>query len=367
MPPPSPLRGGAAYGKVGLVQAERAAEIFAEQRGYLLGVSYRLTSSWADAEDLVAEAWPRWAEHADEVVDPRAWLTRVVGRLSLDHLRSARVRRETYVGPWLPEPLVTAAPVMVGGAGGFGSSGVGGGGGSAGGSGVGSADTDVGGASGPGADPLEILVRDESVRMAFLVLLDELSPEQRLAVVLHDVLAIDFTDIADVLGCSVSNARQHASRGRRRLSKADPAPRQAAELAWSVLDEMSTALFAGDIDRLTRLLAPDVVLMSDGAGKVTAARRPVVGAAKVAGFLAGLVTRYGQGASVEPVLVNGDPGFLVRVDSAKLPVGRPGTSGKRAGAGAGIAPVSAYTFCLRGRQIVAMYGVLAPDKLTRLR
>ncbi|MBA3367237.1 MAG: hypothetical protein H0T99_00920, partial [Geodermatophilaceae bacterium] len=109
--PPSPPRGGTTYGKVVGVQAERAAEIFAEQRSYLLGVSYRLTGSWADAEDLVAEAWPRWAEHADEVVDPRAWLTRVVGRLSLDHLRSARVRRETYVGPWLPEPLITAAPV----------------------------------------------------------------------------------------------------------------------------------------------------------------------------------------------------------------------------------------------------------------
>ncbi|MEJ7704984.1 MAG: RNA polymerase sigma factor SigJ [Geodermatophilaceae bacterium] len=340
------------------MQAERAAEIFAEQRGYLLGVSYRLTSSWADAEDLVAEAWPRWAEHADEVVDPRAWLTRVVGRLSLDHLRSARVRRETYVGPWLPEPLITAAPVTAGG-GGLGSRGVGG-------SGGGGATTVVG-ASGPGSDPLDVLVQDESVRMAFLVLLDELTPEQRLAVVLHDVLALDFTDIADVLGCSVSNARQHASRGRRRLSEADPVPRQSAELAWSVLGEMSTALFAGDIDRLARLLAPAVVLTSDGAGEVTAARRPVVGAAKVAGFLTGLVARYGQGASVAPVLVNGDPGFLVRVDSAEPRVGRSGRSRRRAGAGVGIAPISAYTFSLRGRQIVAMYAVLAPAKLTRFR
>ncbi len=346
------------------MQAERAAEIFAEQRAHLLGVSYRLTGSWADAEDLVAEAWPRWAEHADEVVDPRAWLTRVVGRLSLDHLRSARVRRETYVGPWLPEPLITAAPVTAGG-GGLGSRGVGSRG--VGGSGAGGgATTDVG-ASGPGSDPLDVLVQDESVRMAFLVLLDELSPEQRLAVVLHDVLALDFTDIADVLGCSISNARQHASRGRRRLSEADPVPRQSAELGWSVLGEMSTALFAGDIDRLARLLAPDVVLTSDGAGEVTAARRPVVGAAKVAGFLTGLVARYGQGASVEPVLVNGDPGFLVRVDSAEPRVRRSGLSRKRAGAGVGIAPISAYTFSLRGRQIVAMYAVLAPAKLTRLR
>lgn len=333
------------------MEAGRAAEIFADQRSYLLGVSYRLIGSWADAEDLVAEAWPRWTEHADEVLDPRAWLTRVVGRLSLDHLRSARVRRETYVGPWLPEPLITSAPVIA----------AGGGGASGGGSGS------DGGGSGPGSDPLEVLVQDESVRMAFLVVLDELSPEQRLAVVLHDVLGLDFADISEVIGCSVSNARQHASRGRRRLSEADPAPRQSAELAWSVLRELSNALFAGDIDRLSELLAPDVVLTSDGAGKVNAARRPVVGAAKVGGFLAGLVSRYGSGASVEPVLVNGDPGFLVRVNSSRPLVERPGGSPRRTMAGVRIAPVSAYTFALRGQQIVAMYAVLAPDKLMRLR
>ena len=156
--------------------------------------------------------------------------------------------------------------------------------------------------------------------MAFLVVLDELSPEQRLAVVLHDVLGLDFADISEVIGCSVTMARQHAARGRRRLSDLDPAPRQPADLAWAVLGEMSTA------------------------------RRPVVGAAKVGGFLAGLVSRYGSGASVEPVLVNGDPGFLVRVNSA-----RPQD-----------APVSVYTVAVRGRQIVALYAVLAPDKLTRL-
>jgi len=314
------------------VEAQRAAEIFADQRSYLLGVSYRLTGSWADAEDLVAEAWPRWAEHADEVLDPRAWLTRVVGRLSLDHLRSARVRRETYVGPWLPEPLITSAGGTVG-------------------SGAGRADSRGGGGN-PGheRDPLDILVTDESVRMAFLVVLDELSPEQRLAVVLHDVLGLDFADISEVIGCSVTMARQHAARGRRRLSDLDPAPRQPADLAWAVLGERSTALFAGDIHRLSELLAPDVVLTSDGAGKVSAARRPVVGAAKVGGFLAGLVSRYGSGASVEPVLVNGDPGFLVRVKGP-----RPQD-----------APVSVYTVAVRGRQIVALYAVLAPDKLTRL-
>lgn len=316
-----------------LVEAQQAAEIFAAQRDYLLGVSYRLTGSWADAEDVVAEAWPRWAAHADEVHEPRAWLTRVVGRLSLDHLRSARVRRETYIGPWLPEPVVTAAPVSVGGTGGIvtGSGGVGFGGGEE-------------------NDPLNTLVRDESVRMAFLVVLDELSPEQRLAVVLHDVIGLDFGEVAEVIGCSVATARQHASRGRRRLTDSDPAPRASAELAWSVLGEMSSALFAGDVTRLSQLLAPDVVLTSDGAGKVNAARRRLIGPQEVTRFLSGLATKYGDGASAEPVLVNGDPGFLVRVDSMRPQDPK----------------VSVYTVALRGQLIVGVYAVVTPDKLTRL-
>ncbi len=311
------------------MEAQRAAEIFAGQRNYLLGVSYRLTGSWADAEDVVAEAWPRWAEHADEVLQPRAWLTRAVGRLSLDHLRSARVRRETYVGPWLPEPLVTAAPVSVGG-------------------------VEVGGRGGAGSDgddPLSVLVRDESVRMAFLVVLDELGPEQRLAVVLHDVIGLDFGEVAEVIGCSVAAARQHASRGRRRLSESDPAPRPSAELAWSVLGEMSSALFAGDVARLSQLLAPDVVLTSDGAGKVNAARRRLVGVGEVTRFLSGLASKYGGGASAEPVLVNGDPGFLIRVDSDRPQDPK----------------VSVYTVALRGHLIVGVYAVVTPDKLTHLR
>lgn len=318
-----------------IVRAQRAAEIFAEQRSYLLGVSYRLTGSWADAEDLVADAWLPWAAHADEVLEPRAWLTRVVGRLSLDHLRSARVRRESYIGPWLPEPLVTAVSAGAGtgadrGGGGF--------------------PDGVGGRGGAECDPLNLLVQDESVRMAFLVVLDELSPEQRLAVVLHDVLGLEFTDVAQVIGCSAASARQHAVRGRRRLEDARPAPRTSPELAWSVLGEMSAALLAGDIDRLAALLSSDVVLMSDGAGKVNAARRPIRGVPEVARFLLGLTAKYGPGLTAEPVLVNGDPGLLVRVDSS-----RPRD-----------AKLSVYTVALRDGRVIALYAVLAPDKLTHL-
>ncbi len=184
-----------------------AAVVFDGLRPYLLGVAYRLTGIWADAEDAVADAWPRWARHAAEVDEPRGWLTRVVARIALDQLRSARVRRETYVGPWLPEPVVTSIH-----------------------------------ASRTPADPVETVLWEESVRMAFLVVLDQLTPEQRLAVVLHDAVGLDFVEVADIIGCSAAAARQHASRGRRRLNAAALPPRAPVGKQWAVLGELSMAL-----------------------------------------------------------------------------------------------------------------------------
>ncbi|HEY9375712.1 MAG TPA: RNA polymerase sigma factor SigJ [Jiangellaceae bacterium] len=300
------------------MRAEDPTAVFAELRPYLHGVAYRLTSSWADAEDIVSDAWPRWSEWADTVDDPRGWLTRVVARLAVDHLRSARVRRESYTGPWLPEPLVTTV-------------------------------------AGPQADPdpLEQLVTDESVRLAFLLLLDELPPEQRVAVVLHDVLDVDFAGVADVLGCSTAAARQYASRGRRQIKAANPPARVPADRSWSVLAELSTALRSGDLDRLSQLLAPDVVMVTDGAGQVNAAGRPLVGTLEVARFLYGLgtlTTRHVVGLHIEPVLVNGDPGFIVRLESD-----RPRDP-----------KVAVYTATIDDGRITAVYAVLAPDKLSRL-
>lgn len=292
-----------------------AAAEFDQLRPYLLGVAYRLTSSWADAEDVVADAWPRWAAHAEEVREPRAWLTRTVGRLALDLLTSARVRRESYVGPWLPEPLVARAA-----------------------------------GDGSASDPAAVLVADESVRMAFLVVLDELTPEQRVAVVLHDVLGTDFGEVAEVLGTSVGNARQHAVRGRRRLTEADPAPRTASELGWQLLAELSAALASGDTDRLSRLLAPDVVLTGDGGGQVAAARKPIVGAAQVGRFLVGLGARFGDNVVLEAVWVNGDPGLMFRTTDPRPHDARAGV----------------YAFSWRDGRIERLYGILAPDKLTRL-
>jgi RNA polymerase sigma-70 factor (ECF subfamily) len=296
--------------------SDRAAE-FQEYRGFLLSVAYRLIGSWADAEDVVAQAWPRW-EVAEGVQTPRAWLTRVVSRIALDHLRSARVRRETYVGPWLPEPLVTGMPAIPGPA--------------------------------PAPDPAEELVRDESVRLAFLVVLDTLSPEQRISLVLHDVLDLPFADVADVLGCPEATARQHAVRARRRIAAADPAPRAPDTETRAVLERLAAALAADDGPALAALLAPDVVLLNDGAGEVAAAVHPVHGADRVSRLLLGLQRGGAAGATFQVVLVNGDPGFLIRGEPQRPHYPE----------------AAVFGFAIRNGLIEGIYGVVAPEKLSRL-
>ncbi|MPZ97000.1 MAG: sigma-70 family RNA polymerase sigma factor [Propionibacteriales bacterium] len=295
---------------------DQAADEFERHRGYLLSVAYRLTSSWADAEDAVSMAWTRWADRAGSVDEPRAWLTTVVSRLCLDQLRSAQHRREVYTGPWLPEPLVQIPGQ-------------------------------------PGTrpdDPVDLAVQDESVRLAFLVVLDTLSPEQRLAVVLHDVLEVPFVEIAEVLGCSPAAARQHATRGRRKVDAADPTPRAPAAEINAVLGKLADALAAGDISALTDLLAPDAVMLADGAGQVSAAGRPLLGSAEIARFLFGLSKRYGATSHFYAALVNGDAGFILRVPE---PVHRQ-------------PPIGVYAFAVRGGRIQDIYAVLAPDKVTRI-
>jgi len=229
---------------------------FEEHRAHLLRVGYRITGSLADAEDAVQEAWLRWHARSEDVRDERAWLTTVVGRVCLDRLRSAAVRRERYVGPWLPEPLVTT----------------------------------------PDDDgPLATVVRDESVRMAAMVVLERLSPPQRVAFVLHDALDLPFAAIADVLGCTEATARQHAARARRVVAdSATPPPVRADHEA--LLARFADAMARGDLDALVAVLHPDAVLVNDSGGRVRAARREVVGADKVARLLLGLMARYGSDA-----------------------------------------------------------------------
>lgn len=283
------------------------ADRFAEHRGHLLGVGYRITGSLADAEDAVQEAWLRLAGAGDPdaIRDLRGWLTTVVARLCLDRLRTAAARRETHVGPWLPEPVVG------------------------------------------GTDPaLDAVVRAEDLRMAALVLLERLTPAQRVAFVLHEALDLPFAEIAGVLGCTDAAARQHASRARRLLAEAPtPAPAPDAD-AEAALARFGAALATGDARAVAAALHPDVEFVSDGGGIVRAARRPVCGADKVARLLLGLVAREGLGA-LPVVPVNGAPGWLV-----------PGPD--PAGPPAGVVAAA-----VRDGRVSGIYAVLDPSKLGR--
>ncbi|WP_238412113.1 sigma-70 family RNA polymerase sigma factor [Saccharothrix deserti] len=283
------------------------ASTFTGHRSHLVGVAYRLTGSVADAEDAVQEAWLRLtglsAEAQAGIRDLRGWLTTVVGRICLDRLRSAAVRRERYVGQWLPEPLITSGE----------------------------------------DDPLDAVVRDDGVRMAALVVLDRLTPEQRVAFVLHDAFDVPFAEIADALGCTVATARQHASRGRRAAAEAEPPPRVALEEQRELLERFLEALASGDVEAVVGLLHPDVVFVGDAGGKTRTAVNVVSGREKVARFLFGLLRKYGGAPTGLPVLVNGDLGLLFPAQ------------------GEVAARVSA--FAVRDGVVAGVYDMANPDKL----
>jgi RNA polymerase sigma-70 factor (ECF subfamily) len=257
-----------------------AAE-FSSHRAHLIGVAYRLTSTISDAEDAVQEAWLRLAgldeARREQIRDLRGWLTTVVGRICLDRLRSAAGRRERYVGPWLPEPIVTP----------FGTP--------------------------PSDDPLETVVRDEQVRLAALVVLDNLTPEQRVAFVLHDAFAVPFAEIGEILGVSEPAARQHASRGRRAAADAEPPDRTDLAEQAAVIEKLMTAITTGDVQGVVALLHPEAVLIGDSDGKVRTSRRRMVGAGKITRFLFALAEVYGfhRIPRGDLVLVNGDVGLVL--------------------------------------------------------
>jgi RNA polymerase sigma-70 factor (ECF subfamily) len=282
-----------------------AADNFGLHRTHLMGVAYRLTGSVADAEDAVQEAWLRFSV-AEGIRDVRGWLTTVVSRICLDRLRSAAVRRETYVGSWLPEPLLT---------------------------------------TGEDADPLASVVRDDGVRMAALVVLDKLTPEQRVAFVLHDAFSLPFNEIADSLGVSEAAARQHASRARKAVAGAEPPPRAALAEQQEVLEKFLQAMAGGDIEAVMGLLHPDAVMIGDGGGKARTAVNTVSGAEKVARFFLGLIRKYGFPRH-QPMLVNGDLGFVM--------------------AAQGDVAERVTTFTVHDGKVVAVYDMANPDKLAHI-
>ncbi|TDE11194.1 RNA polymerase sigma factor SigJ [Jiangella asiatica] len=284
---------------------ESLARAFEANRSRLLRVAYATTGSLIDAEDCVQEAWLRLRGLDDPgtIRDLAAWLTTTVSRLALDALGSARARREQYVGTWLPEPLVEARS----------------------------------------HDPAERVTLDESVSMALLVVLEQLSPAERTAFVLHDVFGVPFPEIAEVVGRTPTAVRQLASRARRHVEDGRPRTPATAAEQRDLVEAFTAACEAGDLPGLIALLDPDVVLRSDGGGKVATLPRIVRGAGRVASAL----VHYGQDPfDARPVDVNGAPGLVIRNGDD------------------GVVTVIAFT--VDAGRITAIDGVRNPDKLGRI-
>lgn len=247
---------------------------FEALRPRLLRLAYSQLGSLAEAEDVVQEAWLR-LERADAkaIEDLQAWLVTVVGRLALDALGSARMRRERYVGPWLPDPI-------------------------------------VGTASGDG-DPADRLTLDETVSHALLFVLERLTPAERTAFILHDVFGYAFEEVGEVVGRSPAAARQLASRARRHVVQERPRQSGSREQQRRAVEAFAVAAEGGDIEALLAVLDPDVVMRADGGGQVQAARTPLVGADRVSRALVALAQTYGGSSEMTIVDVNGTPGLLV--------------------------------------------------------
>jgi RNA polymerase sigma-70 factor, ECF subfamily len=245
-----------------------SAEVFESHRRFLVGLAYRMLGSVAEAEDVVQDAYVRWtAADRSDVVEPRAFLARTVSRLCLDRMKSARARRESYVGTWLPEPYVDAD---------------------------------------------QAFAADLSV--ALLMTLERLSPLERAAFLLHDVFDMDYRDIGEVLERSEDACRQLATRAREHVR--DDRPRFAAsqDATARLADAFHTALVAGDVAQLAQLLAEDAVMYSDGGGKKLAALNPVYGRDKILRFVVGISSKRALPTAdeVERTTINGLPGFVLR-------------------------------------------------------
>ncbi|MFG2101062.1 RNA polymerase sigma factor SigJ [Micromonospora echinaurantiaca] len=284
------------------------------ERRQLIGLAYRLLGSLADAEDVVQETYARWyamsAQQQDAIESPGAWLTKVAGRICLDVLRSARVRRERYVGEWLPEPL-PGHTEWTGGR---------------------PADATV--------DPVDRITLDESLSMAFLVVLDSMTPAERVAFILHDVFRYSFAEVAEVVGRTPAACRQLASSARRRVRAARVPTTPTAQQA-DIVRAFKQAWEARDITALVGLLAPDATATGDGGGLVRSEPRPVDGAERIARFL---VERAGPVAGMVIVerVVNGEPGLVAQLDGV---------------------PVAVYAFRVAGDRIKHIWAILNPDKL----
>jgi RNA polymerase sigma-70 factor (ECF subfamily) len=251
--------------------------VFTAERPRLVGLAYRVMGSRLDAEDVVQEAWLR-AQRVDwtTIERPEAWFTTVVSRLALDDLRLARRSRETYVGPWLPEPVRTSSD----------------------------------------DEPGEVVALAESLTFGFLRLLETLGPAERVVFLLADVFDTPYDEIAAVVDRSPEACRQLASRARRRVRAGD-VRHDLPDDATQVVGELLAAVVAGEVDRVVALLADDVVVVSDGGAGVRAARRPVTGPLRSARLMINIAHRALATMTYEPMVLNGEPGLLIRTGDGR--------------------------------------------------
>ncbi len=267
-----------------------------------------MLGSVSDAEDIVQDAYLRWLEAPDaEIRAPSAYLATIVTRLSINRLRSARTQRETYVGPWLPEPLVTE----------------------------------------PAPDPSEPVELAESLSMAFLVMLERLSPIERAVLLLHEVFDFEYAEIARIVDKTESNCRQLLTRAKKHIGAAEPRFEVDQTQADRLMQRFTEAAGAGDMDGMLAVLAEDITLWADGGGKIRgAALRPIHGTDSVARFLIGVTQRFVPAErTMRPARINGQPGFIAYV------------SGR---------PFAALIFDIREQQIHTIYAIGNPDKLQAL-
>ena len=281
------------------------AELFEQHRPHLQAVAYRMLGSSSEAEDAVQEAWLRLSRSDTAAVSNLGgWLTTVVGRVCLDLLRARRARTEDYVGSWLPEPIVSLDPET---------------------------------------DPEHEALLADSVGLALLVVLDTLTPVERLAFVLHDMFAVPFTDIAPIVGRTPAATRQLASRARRRVRGSAPMPDADLARQREVVAAFLAASRAGDFEALVAVLDPDVVFRADAGRASPLAREPIVGAGAVARQVLARGSRFAPHA--RPAVVNGGAGLIVGVDDR---------------------PVAVIGFAIAGGRIAAIDLITDPDKLRRL-
>jgi len=284
------------------------------ERRRLINLAYRLLGSLAEAEDAVQETYARWyalpAQQQDAIENPGAWLTTVASRICLDMLGSARARRERYVGAWIPEPLPDPG------------------------------EWTSGRAAGTAADPADRVARDESVGMAFLVMLESMTPAERVAFILHDVFRYSFAEVAQIIDRSPAACRKLAASARRR-TRASRAPAVPAARQASIVRAFKQAWEAKDIEALIALLDPGATATGDGGGLVRAELRPVEGGEQIARYLAGIAADR-AGLTILERTVNGQPGLVAQVD---------GTT------------VAVYAFDIAADRIKHIWTILNPDKL----